>query len=135
MNNLKIICALIGLCGAVQNNGKTEDTDDVIKNAIVSDTGDEEIIQMIHNEKYRISPDCETCRYPCGNTSDYDENEYMSSDEKILKLKDDIITELRRIAQNTDGELPHTFMKGIAYLGFDLEEESFKDCLEELKLC
>ena len=34
--DLKILSALIGLCGAVSNNGKTENTDRVVLEAILS---------------------------------------------------------------------------------------------------
>ena len=70
-----IISALIGLVGAVSNNGKTEQTDRVIREAFLclKDAGsEEEMVQKIHAEKFIIAPDCATCLNPCGNTSDYD---------------------------------------------------------------
>ena len=54
MQGDSIISALIGLVGAVSNNGKTEQTDRVIREAFLclKDAGsEEEIVQKIHAEK------------------------------------------------------------------------------------
>ena len=59
MNNKKILCGLIGLVGAVSNNEKTADTDNIIITALLSEDS-EEIIDKIHREKYQISPNCKT---------------------------------------------------------------------------
>ena len=75
MQGEKVISALIGLTGAVANNGKTEHTDQVVREAVLqlSDSSREaELVEKIHTEKLRIAPDCATCTHPCGNTSDYE---------------------------------------------------------------
>ena len=135
MKGEQIISALIGLAGAVSNNGKSENTDEVVRTALLSirlevaepeiakpvtytsemvkseaaepetakpvtytsemvkpkadtsetakpeadtsetdksEADESEIVDLIHKEKFKISPNCATCQFPCGNTSDYD---------------------------------------------------------------
>ena len=67
MRNDKIIGALIGLVGAAGNSGWTEKTDQTIASALLQEDNDE-TIEEIHREKYRLSPGCSTCTAPCGNT-------------------------------------------------------------------
>ena len=89
-----IISALIGLVGAVSNNGKTERTDSVIREALLclKDAGsEEEIVQKIHAEKFIIAPDCATCLNPCGNTSDYDMAQFYAADANVISAKRDLI--------------------------------------------
>ena len=69
MLNREILSALIGLAGAINNNGKTSDTDAIVRKALLSPGVS--VVEEIHREKYRISPNCETCPSPCGNTSNY----------------------------------------------------------------
>jgi hypothetical protein len=103
MNNKRILSALIGLAGAVGNNGKTEHTDAIVRAALLAVDSDAQI-ELIHREKYAISPNCETCQFPCGNTSDYDMEKF---DQAVYKA--------------------------ISYLGYDLNQESYEILLEELK--
>lgn len=89
-----IISALIGLVGAVSNNGKTEQTDRVIREAFLclKDAGsEEEMVQKIHAEKFIIAPDCATCLNPCGNTSDYDMTQFYAADAKVISAKRDLV--------------------------------------------
>lgn len=83
MQGDSIISALIGLVGAVSNNGKTEQTDSVIREAFLclkDADSEEEMVQKIHAEKFIIAPDCATCLNPCGNTSDYDMAQFYAAD-------------------------------------------------------
>lgn len=94
MQGDSIISALIGLVGAVSNNGKTEQTDSVIREAFLclTDAGsEEEMVQKIHAEKFIIAPDCATCLNPCGNTSDYDMAQFYAADAKVISAKRDLI--------------------------------------------
>lgn len=89
MQGEKVISALIGLTGAVANNGKTEHTDQVVREAVLqlSDSSREaELVEKIHTEKHRIAPDCATCTHPCGNTSDY-EIEKLRQAEKVCRIR------------------------------------------------
>lgn len=129
MVNKRIICALIGLVGAISNNEKTENTDLIVKRALLSEDNDE-IIQLIHNEKFIISPNCATCQFPCGNTSDYDENKLENEPEDIHALKLEIIDLLKeKVQERVDDRI----YKAIAYLGYELEKQSYFNLLQELK--
>ena len=127
MQGDSIISALIGLVGAVSNNGKTEQTDRVIREAFLclKDAGsEEEIVQKIHAEKFIIAPDCATCLNPCGNTSDYDMTQFYAADAKIIAAKRDMIeTICKKIGLSEN--VPEDVYQGIAYLGYDLEPEAY----------
>ena len=78
--NEKIISALVGLAGVVGNNGKTKHTDSIVMNALLncySPADEDAIVTAIRKDKYTISPNCETCPTPCGNTSDYDMTKFL----------------------------------------------------------
>lgn len=140
-----IFGALIGLVGATSNSGKTADTDRIVAEAVLAvakydykKSKDEinEVIRKIHDEKYRISPGCSSCSVPCGNTSDRDMTGFWdcSDEEKGWKL--DIIEMLGNIAEKyIDGsmtQLSESFYRGIFYLGYDMNEEMYKDVKVEL---
>ena len=127
MQGDSIISALIGLVGAVSNNGKTEQTDRVIREAFLclKDAGsEEEIVQKIHAEKFIIAPDCATCLNPCGNTSDYDMTQFYAADAKIIAAKRDMIETICKKIRMSEN-VPEDVYQGIAYLGYDLEPEAY----------
>lgn len=131
MKNRNIISALIGLVGAVSNGGKTENTDYIIKTALMSEDTDE-IVEQIREEKYVISPNCKSCASPCGNTSDYDMAKFDEEPQNIKQLKEKLIDELVSYAKSNDEIRPVTY-KALAYIGYDLAEQSYLDLLEELR--
>jgi len=130
--NKNVISALIGLVGAISNNGKSESTDSVIRSALLNCTDDE--IKKIHQEKFKISPDCASCKSPCGNTSDYPVELMDKWPTEQRNLKEQIMAEIIRIAKNTDSdsELPEIILKAIAYIGYDLEDDAYIKLLEEM---
>lgn len=145
MERDNILGALIGLVGATSNSGKTADTDRIVAEAVLAvakydykKSKDEinEVIRKIHDEKYRISPGCSSCSVPCGNTSDRDMTGFWdcSDEEKGWKL--DIIEMLGNIAEKyIDGSMPQlsgSFYRGVFYLGYDMNEEMYKDVKAEL---
>lgn len=132
--NKDILFALIGLVGAVNNNGKTGQTDVIVREALVSDE-DSSIAKRIRDEKYAISPNCETCQSPCGNTSDYPSEKYDQWSNEQIEIREQIIAEAKRIAENIDEgkELPDIVYKAISYVGYDLNYESYTKLLEELR--
>lgn len=134
MQGDSIISALIGLVGAVSNNGKTEQTDSVIREAFLclTDTGsEEEMVQKIHAEKFSIAPDCATCLNPCGNTSDYNMTQFYSADAKIIAAKRDMIeTICKKIGLSEN--VPEDVYQGIAYLGYDLEPEAYTQIQQKI---
>lgn len=148
--DLKVLSALIGLCGAVSNNGKTENTDRVVLEAILSQEP-EKAVQRIHEEKYRISPDCASCPAPCGNTSDGDLSRWNEAPEHIRRLKEEVMAGLERMAEGRakamtenlcrtqEREVPEVVYRAISWLGyvslnFELGEETGRELLEKIKL-
>lgn len=130
----KVLSALIGLVGAIGNNGKTKDTDMIIRKAFLSDS-EEDLAEMVRREKYQISPNCETCKSPCGNTSDYplDKFDLWTKEQQDIKYK--VLDEVRRITNviPNDQELPEVVYKAISSVGYDLQENSYLKILEEMK--
>lgn len=135
MRNPRIICALFGLAGAINNNGKLDTTDEIVIKALSSDDNDQ-IIEMIHKEKYRISPGCETCISPCGNTSDFNIELLNRENPENLAVKEKMIETLYRYALTTKGnDLADAAYKAISYFGYDLEKESYMKVIGELEKC
>ena len=127
MQGDRIISALIGLVGAVSNNGRTEQTDCVIREAfwrLTEADSEEETVQKIHAEKFTIAPDCATCQNPCGNTSDYDMTEFYRADAQIIAAKRELIEAIRQKLSASE-VVPEIVYQGIAYLGYDLEPEAY----------
>ena len=164
MKSEKIISALIGLAGAVSNNGKSENTDEVVRNALLSirlevdepetakseadtsemvkpkaDTsetdkseGDEaEIVDLIHKEKFKISPNCATCQFLCGNTSDYDMARFNESEENIKAWKMKLIAAMQDYL--TEGnEVTEMIYRGISFLGYELDESAYANLINKI---
>ncbi len=133
----KIISALIGLVGAVSNNGKTDETDNIIKNALISikDGKDEDsVVDMIHKEKFTIAPDCATCLNPCGNTSDYDIEKFKNVSDDVRNAKLKLINALCEMAGLSKGDiLQDDAYRGIAYLGYELAVESYDEITDRIR--
>lgn len=134
MQGERIISALIGLVGAVSNNGKTEQTDGVIRDAFMrleDSAAEEETVRKIHAEKFTVAPDCAACLNPCGNTSDYDMTQFYEADEQSIKAKLALIAAIRDSLCSSE-TVPETVYQGIAYLGYDLEPEAYERVAQEL---
>ena len=134
MQGDSIISALIGLVGAVSNNGRTEQTDSVIREAFLrlKDTdSEEEMVQKIHAEKFIIAPDCATCLNPCGNNSDYDMAQFYAADVKVISAKRDLIETVCKKLGSSEN-VPEDVYQGIAYLGYDLESEAYAQIQQKI---
>lgn len=134
MQGDRIISALIGLVGAVSNNGKTKQTDSVIREAFLrlTDAGsEEETVEKIHTEKFIIAPDCATCMNPCGNTSDYDMTQFYGANAKVIAAKRGLIEAIRQKLSSSE-TVPEAVYQGIAYLGYDLEPEAYAQIQSEI---
>lgn len=128
----KTLSALIGLAGAESNNGKAEDTDAIVRQALLR-MHEEDWSQRIREEKFRIAPNCATCSAPCGNTSDYpiEKMESWSADQRAIR--EQVIGELQRIAAVENDALPENVYRAIAHIGYDLEEDAYQRLLEDMK--
>lgn len=136
MQGEQMISALIGLVGAVSNNGRTEQTDGVIRKAfsqIRNGGNEQEIVEEVHREKFAISPDCAVCKNPCGNTSDYDMDRFHEAGEPIRNRKLELIKSIGAYLESVQEEkLPDLIYQGIAYLGYDLEENAYVEMIEQI---
>ena len=134
MQGDSIISALIGLVGAVSNNGRTEQTDSVIREAFLrlkDADSEEEMVQKIHAEKFSIAPDCATCLNPCGNTSDYDMTQFYAADAKVISAKRDLVETVCKKLGSSEN-VPEDVYQGIAYLGYDLEPEAYAQIQQKI---
>ncbi len=136
MDNPRILSALIGLSGAISNNGKTQQTDSLVMQAMLSPDSDE-MVSRIHREKYTISPNCATCQFPCGNTSDYDMELFYDATREEILSKLEMLEELKkltgRLQRENRTQLPEVAYRAIACLGYGLAAESYRKLTEELK--
>ena len=134
MTGENIIGALIGLVGAVSNNGKTENTDCVVREALTKLEAPEEeerLLKLIRNERFMISPGCMSCSSPCGNTSDYPLDKLRNFSGKTLENKERLLHQLSEAAAKSPKVLPESFYRGILFLGQDTEEEFGETLLPE----
>ena len=118
----------------MSNNGKTERTDSVVREAFLRLTdgdSEEETVQKIHAEKFAIAPDCANCLNPCGNTSDYDMAQFYAADVKIIAAKRDLIEAICKKMSSSE-IIPETVYQGIAYLGYDLEPEAYAQIQQKI---
>ena len=137
MQGDSIISALIGLVGAVSNNGNTEQTDSVIREAFLclTDAGsEEEMVRKIHAQKFIIETHCHTCLNPCGNTSDYDMAQFYAADAKVISAKRDLIETVCKKLGSSEN-VPEDVYRGIAYLGYDLEPEAYTQIQQKIISC
>ena len=107
MQGEQMISALIGLVGAVSNNGRTEHTDGVIRRAFLqirNGGSEQEIVEAVHREKFAISPDCAICKNPCGNTSDYDMARFHEASESIQNRKLELIKSIGAYLESVQEE-------------------------------
>ena len=164
MKGEQIISALIGLAGAVSNTGKSENTDEVVRTALLSirlevaetetakpvtytsemvkpkadtsetakpEADESEIVDLIHKEKFKISPNCATCQFPCGNTSDYDMARFNESEENIKAWKMKLIAAMQDYL--TEGnEVTEMIYRGISFLGYELDESAYANLINKI---
>lgn len=137
--NERIISALVGLIGACGNNGKTNDTDSIVMNALLncySAVDEDVIVNAIIKDKYTISPNCETCPTPCGNTSSYDMEKFHHN-TKLKAVKEELVQETAALASRLhnsgEAELPEEIYKALSYFGYELSVDSYKDLIHTLR--
>lgn len=107
----KIYAACIGLAKTSINNGKTNATDNIIYDALHTETFSQEVLDSLHKEKDELSPGCKTCASHCGETDDIfpilKEGTYKKKAfELALRCKNkELVTEaLARVGYNMDDE-------------------------------
>lgn len=131
----KVISALIGLVGAVSNNGRTEQTDEVIREAFLhlrEPDREEEMVRQIHAVKNVVAPDCAVCKNPCGNTSDYDMTQFYAADEKVVAAKQELVETICGVMEES-GKITDSVYRGIAYLGYPVQPEECEELQQEIR--
>ncbi len=184
MKGEQIISALIGLAGAVSNNGKSENTDEVVRTALLSirlevdepetakpvtytsemvkpkadtsetdkseaaemetakpeantsemdksEADESEIVDLIHKEKFKVSPNCATCQFPCGNTSDYDMARFNESEDNIQAWKMKLIAAMQDYLTECN-EVTEMIYRGISFLGYELDESAYENLINKI---
>lgn len=148
MREDRIISALIGLVGACSNNPKTAETDRLLIRALAfpllrpeyDDEALREIVDEIYSEKNSVAPGCSVCAAPCGNTSDYDMCRIYEADEKIRKVKLQILEKLQKLAayvwcNQESGKISYTdsgfFYRALSYVSYDMDEADLLGILDE----
>lgn|SRR5699024_6160498 len=100
-----------------------------------SSTDEDTIVTAIIKDKYTISPNCETCPTPCGNTSNYDMTKFLQNHE-LKTIKEDLIAEtvklVIRLNKSGKTELPEEIYKAISFFGYELSLDSYTDLINSL---
>lgn len=144
MHKDQILSVLVGLAGAVNNNGKTADTDRIVLQALsycdckddISQSDAEAILTTLRQEKHAVSPGCAVCNAPCGNTSDYDMELFYRCSPSVLELKEKIWKITEHLAADLMAsdcfDAPEIIYKAIAWLGYNLDEELYQELLGQM---
>lgn len=93
------------------------------------------LIEDMHREKFRISPDCYTCQAPCGKTSDFVVKQFS---EKEIQVLDDVcqLAELLQSKGKAGLEEPKgnlLLRKAALWLGLELDSETLDLLIQEFQ--
>lgn len=137
-----VIGALVGLAGATNNNGRTEDSDGMMLEALAfmgDEASEKEMVEKIHTAKFKISPSCMCCGTPCGNTSDYDPSKHINVGEDTRAAQAALINALKELSGKiSEGHISDRtaaldiIYRGISFLGYDLAPESYDRLVDEI---
>lgn len=121
----------------------TEDGPDENKDANNSALGCElaRMTDRVHEEKFKLVPDCALCQSPCGNTSDYDASLFRESQASNQKLNLEIIAGLEKIAYSIrqkkarlslDDDISGLLFRALAVTSFDWAENDLLELKAEV---
>lgn len=95
----------------------------------------------VHEEKFKLVPDCALCQSPCGNTSDYDASLFRESQASNQKLNLEIIAGLEKIAYSIkqkkarlslDDDISGLLFRALAVTSFDWAENDLLELKAEV---
>lgn len=95
----------------------------------------------VHEEKFKLVPDCALCQSPCGNTSDYDASLFRESQASNQKLNLEIIAGLEKIAYgirqkkarlSLDDDISGLLFRALAVTSFDWAENDLLELKAEV---
>lgn len=132
--------------GTLDTSQKNENKD--TKNSVfgcdMQEETEGELTQMtdrVHEEKFKLVPDCAVCQSPCGNTSDYDASLFRESQASNQKLNLEIIAGLEKIAYSIrqkkaklslDDDISRLLFKALAVTSFDWAEDDLLELKAEV---
>lgn len=132
--------------GALDTSQKNENKD--AKNSVfgcdMQDEAEGELTHMtdrVHEEKFKLVPDCAVCQSPCGNTSDYDASLFRESQAPNQKLNLEIIAGLEKIAYSIrqkkaklslDDDISGLLFRALAVTSFDWAEDDLLELKAEV---
>lgn len=156
----KLLGALIGLAKSTANTAPVESTLETLvdglallyrekENLCVEDDANNsalncELARMtdrVHEEKFKLVPDCALCQSPCGNTSDYDASLFRESQASNQKLNLEIIAGLEKIAYSIrqkkaelslDDDISGLLFRALAVTSFDWAENDLLELKAEV---
>lgn len=156
----KLLGALIGLAKSTANTAPVESTLETLvdglallyrekENLCVEDDANNsalncELAQMtdrVHEEKFKLVPDCALCKSPCGNTSDYDASLFRESQASNQELNLEIIAGLEKIAYSIrqkkaelslDDDISGLLFRALAVTSFDWAENDLLELKAEV---
>ncbi len=156
----KLLGALIGLAKSTANTAPVESTLETLvdglallyrekENLCVEDDANNsalncELARMtdrVHEEKFKLVPDCALCQSPCGNTSDYDASLFRESQAPNQKLNLEIIAGLEKIAYSIrqkkarlslDDDISGLLFRALAVTSFDWAENDLLELKAEV---
>ena len=156
----KLLGALIGLAKSTANTAPVESTLEILvdglallyrekENLCVEDDADNSLLNCeltrmtdrVHEEKFKLVPDCALCQSPCGNTSDYDASLFRESQASNQKLNLEIIAGLEKIAYSIrqkkarlslDDDISGLLFRALAVTSFDWAENDLLELKAEV---
>lgn len=162
----KLLGALIGLAKSTANTAPVESTLETLvdglallymeKENLCAEDGPDgnkdannstlgcELARMtdrVHEEKFKLVPDCALCQSPCGNTSDYDASLFRESQASNQKLNLEIIAGLEKIAYSIrqkkaelslDDDISGLLFRALAVTSFDWAENDLLELKAEV---
>jgi len=143
MSMTRTLCAVRGLVGVTDNHGRTSEADRMLVDAIAfsgtdcSTKDEDEMVEKIHAFMRELSPDCSSCAFPCGNTSDYDITLFENNTHELQEKKNEVITMMVSIARQIKGmeRMPEDkvslLYKCMTYITLDLALESYDTLFPE----
>ena len=130
----ELFSVLIGLARACTSNKKTQNTDQIMIDALKHIDIEEELeqwIQKVKEEKSLVAPNCALCAAPCGNTDDYDmEKIWQEPNEELKNLKVQLLEALKSLAHK-EGIDSENFHKGLCVVSYEWEAKDLLPIVEE----
>ena len=151
-----VLGAVVGLAKTCGNNPYTDETiklmcdtlaelnstENIVDGKVSCDEKTaEQMLEMLHGEKYNISPGCAVCQARCGNTDDYDIALILDEEPVKLEIKEKLIRCVTAMAEAAgrdtalyaDDEFRLVFTGALTVLSYDMSVKGLENALEQAK--